>query len=233
MRIGAWITSVAIAAGFAAVGPAAATPWTFTTSGTIFTGVDGLGLFGPAYASLVGLGYSLTTEIADPAANAANGSSATESYSYGGPSYGATSAASFSVTVNGVTVTRAFSVPDYNDAWVKSYGEVSGHVRQDGGPTKLEARQQAYSLSNDFVPGTGLFQSIEYVFHSTDDRGFAFFDFTKYATSSDPFNSTSFEGTPDRFVLNAPGGPATDLPEPASILLLSLGLIGIVGLRHR
>ncbi len=99
MKLGAWMTSVAVAAGFAAIGPAAATPWTFTTSGTIFTGVDGLGLFGPAYASLVGRGYSLTTEIADPAANAANGSSATESYSYGGPSYGATSAASFSVRV--------------------------------------------------------------------------------------------------------------------------------------
>lgn len=233
MRLGAWITSVAVAAGFAAIGPAEATPWTFTTSGTIFTGVDGLGLFGPAYESLVGRRYSLTTQIADPAANAVNGSSATESYSYGGPSYGATSAASFSVTVNGVTVTRAFSVPDYNDAWVESYGEVSGTVIQEGGPTRFEASQQAYSLSNDFVPGTGLFQSIEYVFHSADDRGFAFFDFTKYATSTEPFNSTSFEGTPDRFVLNAPGSPTTDVPEPASILLLSLGLIGIVGLRHR
>ncbi|QLH52572.1 MAG: PEP-CTERM sorting domain-containing protein [Candidatus Accumulibacter cognatus] len=49
----------------------------------------------------------------------------------------------------------------------------------------------------------------------------------------EPYNSTVFEGTLDRFVLNGPGNPVTHVPEPASILLLSLGLIGIVGLRHR
>jgi len=241
------LQSILAIAFFAAnIGTAAASPtWTWTENGTIESGSDGIGLFGPQGANLTGLSFTKTFTVSvDPLSYLANSNSSEGSwwrYLAGDLN------ASFSLTlkVNGITISEIVTKPAYSVQLIENgrstqqslldeIGSSNDGRTADGVRVIINDYAETYNPLNPasikpFVPTLDFGQVITATSGPQTVQSYLYIVANEFTTNE---RATSVISSNASFILNA-DAPASSVPEPASIALLGLGFIGINVLRRR
>lgn len=231
---GILIAAVVAAATLAASAQATVLTWTVSASGTILSGDDSLGLFGSKYADLKGEAYTETvTASIDPAdylgVNLAPSQSILNGVRKPTDVYVA-------VTVKGKTfnvdITRpATRTQELVDGLSTGLGTQSDTIitwdnGTDASGSSVQTIIHLWSSSTRYLPRPDFGQTL--VKSGSDLAGInqtESFYFTQLNG-----NSVNWTGNIEAIAINASN---TDVPEPASIALLGLGLASISVLRRR
>lgn len=211
---------------------AAATPWTFTTTGTISTGYDTTGVFGAANTDLYGMSFSNSITL-DPTAyanivyNDADANSRTGTL---------TGSATTTVTVGNTTKTFIWDLSSFYN-WGQSYlgayntnygaGMIFDEAYQNqSGYTADGSNLVSYGYLYSYVNAFGLSTSFNQNWARTvqaGDYGGSYF----YIYGNSGY--ASFQGTPSTISINSP----VPEPEAYAMLLAGLGLLSFTAKRRK
>lgn len=222
------ILAVAVVAACSFAGSAQASLlWTVSSTGTITSALDAAGLFGTPYRNLTGLVYTQTiTASVDPSTYIFFNNNSNNN-----DMYGSTGLAAFTdtVTVDGHTVTINITKPTSEEQMLRD--AVSKHVsgfdeiytRDQGSDAlgnTLNVTMYEYSLTVPFVPSLDFSQTITQPVNTGISATTGF--------SLTGAKASSFTGKVSSLSINA-----TNVPEPTSIALFGLGVLGMGALRRR
>lgn len=212
--------------------PAHATLYTLSTSGTISSGTDDIGLFGTVGADLTGktiewqqtFDSTLLDQGGDPPSSYLSGSPAGVSgnivvggVGHSEPAGGST----FQVLLlqNGVSS----GVPNYMDGiYGHSEGTFANGISYTGGVF-------AYSFSTAFVPTLDFSQTLQHHVGPWDDGAFG--DITWSRTDGAATVTSNLSFIPDMIALNSPF--ASPVPEPSFYTLMLAGMVTVPWLARR
>lgn len=225
MEVRSFLAALGLAAAFATAPAAHATIFTVTTEGTAdSTSVDGLNLFNTGGQSIAGAHFKLTSTV----------DTTPEPQAFPNPNYvtGTAPGYQLSLTINGITWTSSVPIGNYVEQYLGSYlsgtGSMSDYVVAHGyGPFMWiapEFSQYVSSSSHAFVPSpASLTSHILYTPHPGD---VAYTYFEAYG----PFleHTYLYSSSVDYIEVNA-----QEVPEPAILPVIALGLAGIGAIRRR
>ena len=228
----------------AAAAPATAAKYTIKYWGTIDSGNDSTGVFGPAATSLVGQAFTAQFTLTDPTPGAHSYARANRDGIGGGTYFGTPSPVSGSYTINGKTIAIAGDFLAYAIQWdhaVNGDGNIFDQVAHQA-YDKIEIGNYSYKASvslfaysfGNIVNSTNIIDPLNYTAPTNDCvhdcAGGEFFIYEKV-----------FNGTFNEYSQNAAGtvvvdritiGPAGGVPEPAGWAMLITGF-GLVGAMQR
>jgi hypothetical protein len=214
-----------LAASAIAFNAQAAPTWTVTATGTIFEGFDTSGVFGVAGRNLIGSKYTQTFTASIDPSQYVDKSAGSTYVALNGPI-----PTPVRVTVDGVTVnlvpTGAFYSQEYLAKRLAvadvTLDEIYSYANSSSGNGDFfEAYNNLVSYSKYFVPTLDFSQSLSIV-PDTSFESRAHF----YIRGG---NSARFNGTIDLFEVNLDA----NVPEPCSLALIGLGILGVVATRRR
>lgn len=196
---------------------AQAAPLVYSTTGTIQYGNDSTGMFGTG-SDLSGKTYSLTFSL-DPALYAYGYTDSASSDRYGT----LTGTATETLTINGVTKSWTLDLSQYNSG--ETYAYISSSFNQiyqsQYGTTTTGLTLNAYSYVYDYFANPALASAATFAPTSyqlvSGDYGYTYFSLSG---ATDVYFGTSSLNT---LAINA----TKDVPEPAPLALLGLGLVAL------
>jgi hypothetical protein len=201
-----------------ALSNASATTWSFSSSGTIDSGIDVTGIFGNSGTDLANLYYSQRITL-DPSLYDAY------QYSdiYGSNGYGSlpsTALATDTVTVNGISVTFTWDTSNFNYGQSSVYSYLTQGIQDvdyayqyqygyQASGSYVESNSFVYSYANAFNIGPGFDQFWAYYVQPNDNAHSSFF-----VSGNNEY--AYFNATPTKFSIS--------VPEPQTYTLLLAGL---------
>ena len=198
--------------------PAAAALVTVTTSGTIASGTDTSGVFGPAGASLAGRAYTLALSY-DSLGSFSFTSASTATTS--GPITG-----DVAVTVGGTSFTSRF-VNSFGALLTETPTNIFGSNAGDNGAGEALSATNAFSTALGTFP-VNLGQGVSYVGQGAD---------APLNSGGVDFSASSFSGAGAAFAFTATPASVSlitqSVPEPAALALMSGALCTLGAARRR
>lgn len=228
-----------------------ATPWSLSVQGTIEWGTDYAGVFGQPGQELRGLKYTQTVTVeTDPALYLGTLEPGDTGHYYTnysaavyGTIYGDLSHAVFreTVTVNGITLSVDLThylqgaQEIYRGATVKEdpFLTYNAFISSIEGATADGYRSGSTIRVGSYDATIFPIASLDFSQQAAGDlpATTGFQQFSEFGLGGDNNPIVYLYATPERFSLNG-GSLAADVPEPASLALLGLGLAGLAVLRN-